>query len=118
MKERFIAQHLEDARVVIGNLLELSCRFEVTPFPDDKYEIVTKAEGHLACAGVSMDRIKLLSIHKPCSNYEEDPFICDMGGEPKGQCANCGEKWFHHDLNALPESDRESARLIQAECRL
>jgi hypothetical protein len=58
MKERFIAQSLEDARVVIGNLIELSCWFEVTPFPDDEYEIVTKAEGHLACAGVSADRVE------------------------------------------------------------
>lgn len=56
--EHFIAQHLEDARVVIGNLIELSCWFEVTPLPFDKYEIVTKAEGHLACAGVSADRIE------------------------------------------------------------
>ncbi len=48
-----------------------------------------------------------------CLLYVEDPYVCDDLGEPKGQCAHCGAKWFEHDLLALPESEKESARAIQ-----
>lgn len=48
-----------------------------------------------------------------CGEYLEDPYICDYMGEPKGQCANCGYKWYEHELDALPECDRTSALEIQ-----
>ena len=40
-----------------------------------------------------------------CNNYVEDGAICDDGGNPKGQCANCGDKWFRHWNFALPEDE-------------
>lgn len=49
-----------------------------------------------------------------CNKYIEDQFICFDSGEPKGQCANCGAKWYDHRLEVLPENERESAREIQA----
>jgi len=49
-----------------------------------------------------------------CGNYEEDPHICDDVGETKGQCANCGAKWYEHNLGLLFGSDLEYARQIQA----
>ena len=55
--EVFTTTQATDASVVVGLLLESSCWFEVTPLPDDQYEIATKAEGHLRRAGVSADRI-------------------------------------------------------------
>lgn len=48
-----------------------------------------------------------------CTSYEEDQFICDDVGQPKGQCAYCGYKWYEHTLDALPECERESAKSIQ-----
>lgn len=48
-----------------------------------------------------------------CKEYWEDPFICDDVGEPKGQCSNCGHKWYEHELNVMPASDRTSALEIQ-----
>jgi hypothetical protein len=50
-----------------------------------------------------------------CSAYFEDWAVCDDMGEPKGQCAHCGHKWYAHALAALPENERESAARIQAE---
>lgn len=32
---------------------------------------------------------------EPCNYYEEDPYICDDVGEPKGQCLYCG--WGEKD---------------------
>jgi hypothetical protein len=48
-----------------------------------------------------------------CKEYREDPCICDDTGEPKGQCANCGYKWFEHKLEALPVEEQESALALQ-----
>lgn len=48
-----------------------------------------------------------------CSNYIEDPFICDDVGEPKGQCVNCGHKWYEHSVDILPIEDKASALEIQ-----
>lgn len=49
-----------------------------------------------------------------CSNYVEDPCICDSCGEPKGQCARCGAKWFEHRPDAISDiDDRKSAEEIQ-----
>lgn len=59
MKEQFLTNQQEDIRVIIGNLIEASCWFEVEPWPDGQYLITTKAEGHLRRAGVSADRIKV-----------------------------------------------------------
>ena len=42
-----------------------------------------------------------------CSEYIEDPFICDDVGQPKGQCI-CGHKWYEHNVNTLPMEDRIS----------
>ena len=49
----------------------------------------------------------------PCKKYEEDSCITYDDGEPKGQCANCGDKWYEHDLEALPEHEREGALEIR-----
>ncbi len=50
-----------------------------------------------------------------CSHYVEDPAICDDVGEPKGQCANCGEKWYDHDMTSTEyKSIREKLGLTQA----
>jgi hypothetical protein len=49
-----------------------------------------------------------------CQKYVEDPFVCYGDGDPKGQCQNCGAKWFEHRVEALPEEDRESALGVQA----
>ena len=52
-----------------------------------------------------------------CRNYVEDPAICYDDGEPKGQCLNCGAKWYEHTDDALPESERvgvEETRQYQA----
>jgi nucleoside 2-deoxyribosyltransferase len=44
-----------------------------------------------------------------CNQYVEDPSVtCDFG-EPKGQCGNCGDKWYNHRLETLPYDERESA---------
>jgi hypothetical protein len=40
-----------------------------------------------------------------CQEYLEDPAICDDMGEPKGQCANCGDKWYNHSISDTPEAD-------------
>ena len=56
-----------------------------------------------------------ITLNRNCFWYTEDPAICDDIGEPKGQCAHCGAKWYEHDLRALPESERESARQLQQE---
>ncbi len=49
----------------------------------------------------------------PCTKYLEDPNICDDVGEPKGQCLNCGAKWFEHDVQVLPDDDKDSAMEMQ-----
>ena len=54
-------------------------------------------------------------ILSTCQNYIEDPCVCDDIGDPKGQCLLCGCKWWEHDVNFLPEEEKESARRIQAE---
>lgn len=54
-----------------------------------------------------------MSSEIPCRNYIEDQCVCYDFGEPKGQCANCGYKWYDHKLESLPEEDRESAARIQ-----
>jgi len=48
-----------------------------------------------------------------CSSYVEDFTVCFSDEEPKGQCANCGAKWFEHEISVLPESERQSALRIQ-----
>jgi len=58
-----------------------------------------------------MDKIHLID----CAEYHEDPYVCDSGGEPKGQCAICGAKWFEHVITALPLEEIESALKIQSE---
>lgn len=45
--------------------------------------------------------------------YVEDACVCDDTGEPKGQCSNCGAKWYEHDLKVLSGPDKESATHIQ-----
>ena len=47
----------------------------------------------------------------------EDPVICDDMGEPKGQCALCGCKYYEHNLSAFRygSDDFNSAKQIQAE---
>ncbi len=37
-----------------------------------------------------------VNLPKPCNNFEEDPFVCDDVGEPKGQCIHCGFKDWDH----------------------
>ena len=48
-----------------------------------------------------------------CPVYLEDSSVCDSEGETKGQCRNCGAKWYEHDLNALPILEQQGAREIQ-----
>ena len=48
-----------------------------------------------------------------CSVYVEDQCVCDDMGEPKGQCSNCGAKWYEHKLEVLPLEERESAAQLQ-----
>lgn len=52
-----------------------------------------------------------------CRKYMEDPVICDDMGEPKGQCALCGCKYYEHNLSAFRygSDDFHSAKQIQAE---
>lgn len=52
-----------------------------------------------------------------CLNYVEDPYVCygDEEASPKGQCINCGAKWYEHLIDALPENEKESAIAIQSE---
>jgi len=50
-----------------------------------------------------------------CFWYDEDQFVCDDIGEPKGQCAHCGAKWYEHNINALSLDERDSAKQIQRE---
>lgn len=64
--EVFTATQAADAAAIVGILLDASCWFEVTPLPDDHYEIATKPEGHLLRAGVSTDRIETRTTdHEP-----------------------------------------------------
>lgn len=58
-----------------------------------------------------MSKISLVN----CKEYIENPFVCDDVGEPKGQCVHCGAKWYEHNLDALPEDEKESAKQIQKE---
>ena len=51
---------------------------------------------------------------RTCSNYEEDPFITDMSGEPKGQCKNCGWKEEEH-FTLIQELTAEIERLRKRE---
>jgi hypothetical protein len=39
---------------------------------------------------------KILLVN--CPQYVEDQCVCDDDGEPKGQCAVCGAKWYEHPL--------------------
>ena len=50
-----------------------------------------------------------------CTNYKESVAVCYGDGEPKGQCDNCGYKWFEHDLIYLKGDDFRSAKQIQRE---
>lgn len=50
-----------------------------------------------------------------CDKYIEDPCICDSTGETKGQCVNCGAKWYEHNLSVLSGEDYDSAKQIQFE---
>lgn len=59
-----------------------------------------------------MDKIILVR----CDEYKEDTCVCDSQGEPKGQCVNCGAKWYEHNLGLLFGDDRKSAERIQMEC--
>ena len=47
-----------------------------------------------------------------CGKYFEDWTICYSDGEPKGQCANCGDKWFNHDPLLFPEDERAGVESI------
>lgn len=51
--------------------------------------------------------------HISCDIYTEDPYICDDTGEPKGQCVNCGDKWFNHATAILPENDKSRTNEIR-----
>ena len=51
--------------------------------------------------------LQLLEMKTSCTNYIEDPCICDSQGDPKGQCANCGWKWYDHAPSALPDEPTE-----------
>jgi hypothetical protein len=50
-----------------------------------------------------------------CTQYVEDPCISDDCGEPKGQCRNCGCKWYEHKIENLPVEEQESAKSLQNE---
>jgi len=52
-----------------------------------------------------------------CGKYLEDPAICDDMGEPKGQCAYCGCKYYEHPLSSFTygSDDFNSAKQIQQE---
>lgn len=59
----------------------------------------------------TMDKIILTD----CKNYIEDWTVCDDMGEPKGQCSNCGAKWYEHSIEFLSGADKESAVILQKE---
>lgn len=81
----------------IGFFLKIQC-----PFSSSKVqELMRDYAYHIECV-------------PDCKAYVEDPCICDDLGEPKGQCI-CGDKWFNHNLSALPPEDRKSAKKIQSE---
>jgi hypothetical protein len=48
-----------------------------------------------------------------CKEFIDDPYITDDCGETKGQCVNCGAKWYEHDISVLSEWDKISADMIQ-----
>jgi hypothetical protein len=48
-----------------------------------------------------------------CAAYVEDGTVCDDMGEPKGQCANCGGKWYDHRIDVLPEDERASVLALR-----
>lgn len=52
-------------------------------------------------------------MENDCKQYVEDPCICYGDGEPKGQCATCGAKWWDHELDALPHIDRQNYHEIR-----
>ena len=57
----------------------------------------------------NMEKILLAN----CGEYIEDTNVCDDVGEPKGQCVNCGCKWFEHNLGLLFGDDYRSAKQMQ-----
>ena len=66
--------------------------------------------------GVIPPHLDAASEYTPtCDHYVQDPYVCDMGGEPKGQCGNCGYKWYEHDLDAIPDSEKASAAAIKSQ---
>ncbi len=49
-----------------------------------------------------------------CSEFIEDQNVCFDFGEPKGQCLNCGSKWYQHNPNVISdEGDRKSTIVMQ-----
>lgn len=58
--------------------------------------------------------MKALIVLVNCVEYVEDPNITYDFGEPKGQCAKCGYKWYEHNVDAISnDGDRNSAEEIQ-----
>lgn len=57
-----------------------------------------------------MEKIKIVN----CSDYIECVTVCDDLGEPKGQCVNCGAKWYEHRLGVLSGDDYRSAKQLQS----
>ncbi len=53
-------------------------------------------------------------IPTDCYTYEECQFVCDDLGEPKGQCAHCGYKWYEHRKEVLPADEQEHYEAIVA----
>jgi hypothetical protein len=56
-----------------------------------------------------LQKSKIIMNHKhhitDCTKYIEDFAVCDDIGEPKGQCINCGYKWYEHNLTGDGEND-------------
>ena len=52
-------------------------------------------------------------IQNPCEQYVEDEAIAYSDGSPKGQCRNCGSKWYEHRDTALPEDEKDNLTEIR-----
>lgn len=50
-----------------------------------------------------------------CQEFAEDLCVCDDVGEPKGQCANCGAKYYEHNCLILSGDALIGALAIQTE---
>ena len=120
-EDRFAREQFRAARELVRASRDRRVEREITPAyhrlmcPDCK-TVVSHADGEESIECPRCERFVMrmfwIKLPEPCNKYAEDQFICDDVGEPKGQCARCGFKWFEHSDEALPEEEKTDMKVL------